>query len=88
MNCCGNKRTAWSRQQRNEPVQHPDIPTEAEQEKTPQPRMFEYTGGGSLRLEGAITRQTYHFRFPGDRLEVEYGDSFALMAEPALRILK
>jgi len=85
MNCCGNKRTEWARQQQNEPAQHIETQPEMGAQKEVRPRQFEYTGRSSLRLEGAHTRQSYHFRFPGDRLEVDYYDSFAFMAEPALR---
>ncbi len=45
------------------------------------PKVFRYMGNNSLVLKGINSGRVYHFRFPGDTVEVVYEDSFALMAE-------
>ena len=50
-------------------------------------RMFEYTGNYSLKITGPSSGKSYQFRFSGDKLLIDYADSFALMAERDLKIL-
>ncbi|MCU0918160.1 MAG: hypothetical protein MUC88_26890, partial [Planctomycetes bacterium] len=50
-------------------------------------REFEYTGYRSLTVIGVASGQPYHFRHKGDRLTVQYHDSFAMMAERDLRLI-
>ena len=50
-------------------------------------RMFEYTGNYSLKITGLSSGKSYQFRFNGDKLLIDYADSFALMAERDLKIL-
>jgi len=50
-------------------------------------RMFEYTGNYSLKITGLSSGKSYQFRFSGDKLWIDYADSFALMAERDLKIL-
>lgn len=56
----------------NRPLDKPDM-------------FFEYTGNNSLRVTGNATGNSYHFRFKGDKTQVDYHDSFALMAEQDLK---
>jgi len=53
----------------------------------PQGKVFEYTGAGSLSITGAFTGYTYYFPFPGARVDVDYHDAFALVAEPGLTMV-
>ena len=80
MSCCGEKRSAYKQELQNQP--HPV--TEHEAEKPP--RVFEYTGDGSLKLKGISSGTVYNFRFTGQKIEVDYHDSFAMMAERDLKI--
>lgn len=50
-------------------------------------RMFEYTGNYSLKITGLSSGKSYQFRFKGDKLLIDYADSFALMAERDLKVL-
>ena len=50
-------------------------------------RMFEYTGNYSLKITGLSSGKSYQFKFKGDKLLIDYADSFALMAERDLKIL-
>ena len=50
-------------------------------------RMFEYTGNYSLKITGTASGKSYQFRFSGDKLVIDYADSFALMAERDLKML-
>ena len=54
--------------------------------KETDPRTFEYLGNDSLILRGISTGTSYHFRSKGQRIEVNYFDSFAMMAEPELKL--
>ncbi len=51
-------------------------------------RLFEYTGNNSLIIKGVTSGKTYHFRSSGDKILIDHDDSFALMAERDLRIVK
>lgn len=61
-----------------------DIEPRSENETSP--KVFEYLGNHSLILKGISSGTKYHFRFTGDRVEVNYFDSFALMAERDLKV--
>ena len=52
------------------------------------PVVFEYTGSARLQIQGTDTGKTYYFKTKGDKQEVSYTDSFAMMAESDLRISK
>jgi hypothetical protein len=88
MNCCGNKRKEWLNEVKstNLPgtygiIQDTEIADEPE-------KTFEYTGTGSMKIQGIATGNLYHFKFNGDKIKVEYRDSFAMMAERDLKISK
>jgi len=55
-------------------------------ETAKEPRFFEYTGNANLILKGISSGTVYHFRFKGEKLEVNYYDSFAMMAERDLKV--
>ncbi len=50
-------------------------------------KMFEYTGNYPMKITGPSSGKSYQFRFKGDKLLIDYSDSFALMAERDLKIL-
>ena len=80
MSCCGDKRAAYKRELQNPAPSDPEYVAEKK------PRVFEFTGNGSLKLTGISSGTVYHFRFQGQKIEVDYYDSFALMAERDLKI--
>lgn len=47
--------------------------------------VFEYVGGGSAAVRGAVSGVMYRFSGPGERLRVDPRDRPALMQLPALR---
>ena len=87
MSCCGNKRKDWLNEVRSStphnsaknisPVLMIDKPE----------RTFEYLGSSFLMIKGAASGRSYHFSVKGDRVNVEYADSLAMMAERELKIL-
>ena len=86
MGCCGEKRKALFRE--TLPSAHDDfsenefiLPASGQPE-----RVFEYTGKSALRIDGAVSGKTYHFRFPGDKVIVDHIDAFAMMAEAELKV--
>lgn len=81
MSCCGDKRAAYKRE-----LQNPASSGYGYVQEN-QPRTFEYTGGTSLKLTGISSGTVYHFRFTGQKIEVDYHDSFAMMAERDLKIV-
>jgi hypothetical protein len=87
MSCCGQKRMAFKQElkysSRVEPENYVDFQPETEKEA----RIFEYTGNDNLMLKGISSGAVYHFRFKGEKLEVNYYDSFAMMAERHLKIV-
>lgn len=83
MGCCGEKRKQWAELTNNsEPA---NSMAESEPVAVNASREFEYTGDRPLVITGAATGQQYHFRYKGDRLSVDYYDSFSMMAESELR---
>ncbi|MGZ3765063.1 MAG: hypothetical protein ACXVB0_10105 [Mucilaginibacter sp.] len=87
MNCCGNKRKAWQNEvrssQHRETISNDSNALMADKTE----RLFEYTGDSSLTVKGIASGKAYSFRFKGDKLAVDYFDSFALMAERDLKVL-
>lgn len=86
MNCCGNKRNEWRTQGRNSSQRETTRNTAVAPERPN--RIFEYTGNFSLQITGTSSGRIYHFNGRGDRLEVDYYDSLALMGEQDLRVLR
>ncbi len=82
MGCCGNKRREWSRKRGRSTTET----GEPEGARERSPKIFEYTGGRSLKIRGVTTGRIYYFRFPGYVLEVPYEDAFAMMAEADLKV--
>ena len=85
MGCCGQKREKWlSNSREGQKGMSDEIPLRlviADRSN----RIFEFTGEGSLHVPGIFSGRVYHFRQTGERLEVAYEDSYALMAVPGLR---
>ncbi len=84
MSCCGQKRNVFKRELENST--HFETENSGNFEPARKARVFEYTGDGSLKLKGISSGTVYHFRFTGQKLEVDYYDSFAMMAERDLKI--
>lgn len=83
MSCCGNKRAELAKASRTPP---PAVIPEAPPPPPRQtPRLFEYTGTATLTVRGASSGTTYTFTGHGARVEVAYGDTFALFGERELR---
>jgi hypothetical protein len=83
MSCCGGKRAQLSYERVTQAP--PPSPAERGQPIAPprdeKTRTFEYVGHGTLTLHGAVSGRTYQFMRRGERVEVEYMDAFAMMAE-------
>ncbi|MCW3089560.1 MAG: hypothetical protein JWP81_629 [Ferruginibacter sp.] len=58
---------------------------ESTQRKESIPRTFQYTGNTNLIVKGISSGIVYHFHYNGEKIEVDYYDSFALMAERDLK---
>jgi hypothetical protein len=84
MGCCGQKRMALKRELEDSSRRAAEDFIAIESEK--EPKVFEYTGNGNLILKGISSGTVYHFRCKGVKLEVNYFDSFAMMAERDLKI--
>jgi len=88
MSCCGNKRKEWMNEINSSTPQklidnnYPSLITDKPD------RVFVYTGNYSLTINGVSTGKCYNFKFKGDQLNVDYIDSFAMMAERDLEVLK
>ena len=86
MNCCGKKRQAWLREEKIIQSQ-PTVEVHTQNTVTDHPsRWFEYLGNNQLTIKGIGTGTPYHFKFRGDKLPVDYRDSFAFMAERELKV--
>lgn len=86
MSCCGQRRMAFKQELKNSSHYEAQDSADFQPETEKKPRFFEYTGDESLILKGVGTGAIYHFRFKGEKLEVNYYDSFTMMAEPDLKI--
>jgi len=51
----------------------------------PAPIAFVYTGKATLRVIGGATGRSYHFAYPGSRLEVHARDAPGFVSIPSLR---
>jgi hypothetical protein len=81
MNCCGKKRKEML-----ETVKHSMVQVSANEVSStfaienPQ-NIFEYTGDYFLTIPGTATGKNYHFKRKGEKLNVDYADSYSMMAE-------
>ena len=86
MSCCGKKRKEWLYEAKSS--SQPKIQNKPMVVTTKKPtRIFEYTGTSSLTMT-APSGRLYNFRHKGQRLTVDYMDSFALMSEKDLRLVQ
>ena len=87
MSCCGNKRKDWLNEVRSSaPHNSAEDPSPVFIIDKPE-RTFEYLGNSFLTIKGVASGRSYHFRFKGDHVKVEYADSHAMMAERDLKAL-
>jgi len=87
MGCCGDKRKAWMEENRQSATADVSDSASVAPEAQKPDRVFEYSGNGAIRIDGAVTGKSYFFRFPGDKVVVDYVDAFAMMAEGDLRLV-
>ena len=85
MSCCGQKRMELKHEARNS-IQNQELTVDSHTITEKESKVFEYTGDANLTLKGISSGTVYHFRFKGEKVEVNYYDSFAMMAEPDLKI--
>lgn len=88
MGCCGKKRSEFVNTLNRRPEENTNSADDGNGKKEPTVRVFEYTGNQSFTLRGTISGKVYYFKHTGERLEVEYHDSFAMMAETNLKLVK
>lgn len=86
MSCCGQKRMAFREEIKNQPRFESEGSIDLQPEIGKEPKVFEYIGNENLILKGISSGAIYHFRFKGEKLEVNYYDSFAMRAERDLKI--
>ncbi|MEP6900216.1 MAG: hypothetical protein ABJA66_00620 [Actinomycetota bacterium] len=86
MSCCGQKRMAFQQELKNLSRAEPEDFNDFQPETEKKARVFEYTGAENLILKGISSGILYHFRFKGEKLEVNHYDSFAMMAERDLKM--
>ena len=86
MSCCGKQRKQWLHQVRSQGQQKVENVPKAVTHNKPE-RVFEYTGRISLTVT-APSGRSYNFSFKGQRVTVDYADSFTLMGEKDLRIVQ
>ncbi len=84
MSCCGNKRNQWKREIEL-PITSSNTVNAIEKQES---KLFEYTGFYPFSIKGVSSGKTYSFRFKGDKQSVDFSDSFSLMAEPDLIVVK
>ena len=85
MSCCGNKRKEWLHERKTSAPKSLNKPAVVATKKAN--RIFEYTGNSSLTMT-APSGRSYNFRRKGQRLTVDYMDSFTLMSETDLRLVQ
>jgi hypothetical protein len=85
MSCCGQKRMQLKQEMRNNNFIAEEFIWHSEIER--KSIIFEYTGQQRLQLKGISTGNIYYFR-QGEKVEVNYFDSFSMMAERELKISK
>lgn len=86
MNCCGKKRVEWLHEMKVLPRHEIPESVDLQPVKEHKSIVFEYTGNRSIRLKGVNSGKVYHFKFRGDKIEVEREDSFTMMAERDLKL--
>ncbi len=87
MSCCGEKRKKLLETIKHSKQNNKIVTREFHAATDKSDKVFEYTGDTSLKITGTVTGILYNFKFRGDRLEVDYSDSFGLMGERDLRVL-
>jgi hypothetical protein len=85
MSCCGRKRTEWLIEGKTSSSRERTKIADGHRGNDHQPGLFEYVGMKSLTVKGVHSGILYRFNFPGEKIEVLYEDTFALMAERDLR---
>jgi hypothetical protein len=86
MSCCGQKREAFRQETQTSSRAPGQNFNGFEPEPEKPPKVFEYTGDDHLILRGIGSGAVYHFRFKGEKLAVNFDDSFAMMGERDLKI--
>jgi len=84
MGCCGEKRKAWKKEKiRSSLNDNPQTINVANKRKY-ESRIFQYLGSNPISFIGIYTGKSYFFQFKGQKLKVDFLDSFPLMAEQDL----
>ena len=81
MSCCGKRRETLVHEKPAHTPQKTSAKAVLEVSGDDKPRKFKYIGKGYLAIKGLHSGKTYHFSQYGQITEVDYEDSFALMAE-------
>lgn len=81
MNCCSSKRKQWLNEVISSPQQETIDSYAVSEVGDKPPRMFEYIGNNFLVIIGVASGKPYHFKCKGDKVKVDYTDSFSMMAE-------
>lgn len=85
MPCCGEKRRMWL-EERNSVTDSNEKTTNPSPETKYHPdRIYEYTGENPFIVKGIFSGKLYSFEKKGTKKQVNYFDSFALMAERDLK---
>jgi hypothetical protein len=87
MSCCGQKRQEWLKEVKSSEQLKSNENTPDRKITVKPDRVFEYTGNNSFSIIGAASGNSYKFNFKGEKIKVDYFDSFALMAERDLKII-
>jgi len=88
MSCCGQKRKAFREELNDSSRFEAENPSDFEPETAMPPKVFTYTGEANMTIRGISSGTVYRFRYNGEKVEVDYYDSFAMMAERDLKIVK
>jgi hypothetical protein len=86
MSCCGNKRKLWLNETKSSTHQKTIAVSSSSSIADKPGKVFEYTGNYSLTINGVASGKSYYFKFKGDKIIVDYYDSFAMMAERDLKV--
>jgi hypothetical protein len=81
---CGNKRSQYNK---TNPASHPMASNASASSGNPKIK-FMYTGHSSLKIIGNTSGRPYHFRYRGEVLEINAGDSSFMMTIPELSMVK
>ena len=88
MGCCGEKRKKWLNEEKSlsasSKVETSGLDSSG---KIKANKTFEYTGDKNLTVIGSYSGNTYFFKTKGEKIQVNYFDSFSLMAERELKLL-